>query len=339
MESVVITGANGFIGSNLCKYFLDRSYEVHAMVRPTSDLHFLEGLPVNVIQVDLSKPDSIRLPPRIDYIIHAASMVSDLASSKSVLRNIRDATVNLVTHLRDRGIALKRFIFISSTLVLGYGAREISEARPGRSAFFLPYTRAKRAAEEFLLEQHRETGFPVIILRPGDVFGPNDRTTSLKLLRAIEGGVPPIVSGGDWIFGFCYVSNLAQACLLACQMRGADGKAYSVTNGQDVTWRMFFTILLARLGKCQRIPVPAAPLYVAALFMRLLHAAIPSYEPMLSYYRISRITSHASYDICDAVKELGYAPDQDFERQVNSIVDWYLREKAMGYLDRSSGGR
>jgi nucleoside-diphosphate-sugar epimerase len=332
MESVLITGANGFIGSNLCRYFLGRSFEVFALVRRSSDLHFLEGLAVTLIRGDLASPQSIQLPPRLDYIVHAAAVVSDFASEETAKRNIFDTTANLVSATRDQGIALKRFVYISSTLVLGYGRLNISETNPGLSARFLPYTRAKQEAEAYLREQHLQWGFPVIILRPADVFGPNDRTVSMKLLPAIESGVPPIVGHGNWMLGFCYVENLALACALACRIRGHDGKAYAVTNGQEVTWRRLFGAILQRLGRRQRIYVPVVPLRFAAFVLQLLHTLFPAFEPPLSRYRIRRVTTHSSYDISDTVRDLEYRPDQDFEKQVDSIVDWYLREKRLGYL-------
>ena len=63
MERVLVTGANGFIGSNVCAYLLERSYEVYGLVRETSDLHFLEGLPVKLIRGDLTNASAIPFPP------------------------------------------------------------------------------------------------------------------------------------------------------------------------------------------------------------------------------------------------------------------------------------
>jgi nucleoside-diphosphate-sugar epimerase len=332
MERVLITGANGFIGSNLCKYFLERSYEVYGLVRDTSNLHFLENLPVVLVRGDLRSPGSIRLPDRIDYVIHAAAVANERASRATALGNIYQTTVNLVRLLRDRGISPRRFVYISGTLVLGYMGRNISEANPGASRPSFWYIRAKEMAEEFLRERHRQDGFPTIILRPSDVYGPNDRTMSMLVLDGIEKGVPPIVGHGNWVFSFCYVSNLCQACLLACRMKGMDGKAYTVANGVDITWREYFSIFLRRLGKRQWLYTPVSIAYVAAFFMMVLHAIVPAFEAKLNFYRIHRITTDTSYDISETVGELGFHPHQDTKRQVDSIVDWYLAEKASGHL-------
>ena len=132
MERVLITGANGFIGSNLCSYFLEHSYEVYGLVRESSDLHFLEGIPVKLIRGDLAKEKDIPLPSSIDYVIHAASLVLDDAPLAAARQNILDSTVNLVRSLEGSQVHLKRFIYISTGLVLGYRSMHISEDNPGQ---------------------------------------------------------------------------------------------------------------------------------------------------------------------------------------------------------------
>ncbi len=335
MESVLITGANGFIGSSLSEHFLTRGYRVYGMVRPTSDLHFLDGLGVELVRGDLADPASIRLPEGVDFVVHAAASVSDFASEKEARRDTVETTKNLVAAVKALRRPLKRFVYISSTLVLGYGRLGITEASPGRSARFLAYTRVKQEAEEFLQEQRRAWGLPLVILRPSDVFGPRDRTTSVKLLPAMEAGVPAIVGHGNWQMGFLYVENLAQACRLCCEMKGRDGGAYTVTNGQEVTWRRLFTAFMTRLGRRQRIYVPVIPARAAAFVLELIHAVFPAFQPPLSRYRIARVTTPSSYDITETIQDLGYQPDQDFERQIDAIVAWYRQEKGRGKIRRA----
>jgi nucleoside-diphosphate-sugar epimerase len=325
---ILITGANGFIGSNLCRYFLDQSWDVFGLVRRTSDLHFLEGLPVPLVYADLSEPAPIDFPSGLDFVIHAASLVRDTTTMAEARRNTYDTTRNLLAQLDLRGIVLKRFVYISTALVLGHRSTDISEEKPGRPARGIrQYVNAKMMTEALLVKEFREHGLPMVILRPTDVYGPNDRTSSMRVLSAIDDGWPAIAGSGKRVLSFCYVDNLAQACALACQMRGSNGAAYTVTNGQDITWRELMGYFQSRLGRRQRLFVPVIAAYAIALALQLLHAIIPPVRVRVSFYPVSKVGRDTSYDISRTRRELGYQPDQDLPRQLESIVQWYRAEK------------
>lgn len=332
MRRVLITGANGFIGSNLCRWFRERGWEVDALVRESSDLHFLAGLDVRLIKGDLRFPQDIELPAGTTHVVHAAALVSDMAGDDECSRNIFDSTRNFVRMLRDSGAPLRRFVYISTTLTLGFAGYDISEERPGRTAVFLPYVRHKLRTENELRDLHALRGFPAVILRPGDVFGRNDRITCANLLKGCERGFPLIVGHGRWRFGYCHVGNLCQAVDLALVREGIEGRAYTVTNGALPTWRDFFRGLQKGLGKKQRIYVPVWTAHALAAGLDLLHRIFPRFKPELNYYRIKRITTETTYDISRTVAELGYKPDDDFERQFAEVVDWYLEERKNGLM-------
>ena len=290
-------------------------------------------MPVSLVYADLAHPGPMGLPTGIDYVIHAASLVVESMTMEEARRGIYDATVNLLRGLKDCRIEPKRFVYISTALVLGHRSTNISEERRGAPARgLMPYVKAKEMTEALLRERCRAEGLPVVILRPTDVYGPNDRTSSLRLLKGIEDGWPVIAGTGKRILSFCYVENLARACHLACQMRGANGAAYTVTNGQDITWRQLMRFFQDRLGKRQRFFVPVIAAYLIALGMQLLHAIFHGFVVRVSFYPVSKVGRDTSYDISRTRDELGYEPDQDLERQLESVVEWYLAEKASGHI-------
>lgn len=329
---IFITGANGFVGSNLCRHFLTEGWEVYGLVRTTSDLHFLNGLEVKLVTGDLLRPEEIRIPDGIDYIVHAASIVSDVADDETCRKHIYQLAVNLVRRIQSLPHKPKRLVYISTAVTLGFNARNISEERPGESALFLEYTRYKVKTERMFLDEWRSNGLPVVILRPADVYGPYDRTSCAKILRACERGVQLIVGHGNWRFGFCYIDNLCQAVHLALLKDGIEGRAYTVTNGELPTWRMFFSGLQKGLKKKQRFYQPVWIGFAVAACMEGIRKLYRHYEPTLNYYRIKRITTETTYDISRTIAELGYAPDDRIDRQIEAIVTWYLKERRDGFI-------
>lgn len=332
MGHVFITGANGFIGSNLCRYFLEKGFEVNGLVRRTSDLHFLEGLSVRLFYGDLLEPRSFEIPQPVDYIIHSASLVSDLATGSQCESGIYGVAVNLIRKIIEQNIHPKKIVCISTALTLGFNGLNISEENPGESAQFLPYTLHKKKAEDYFFEQAGKHGLPLVILRPGDVFGPNDRVSCAKILRGRERGFPIIVGHGNWYFGYCYVDNLCQAVYLACLKEGVEGRAYSVTNSEFPTWRNFFSGLQEGIHKKQRVYVPVSLAYFVAYIQELRRKFSSHFEPEITYYRIKRITTHTTYDISKTIRELGYKPDNSMDKQIQAIVNWYKEEKKKGYI-------
>jgi nucleoside-diphosphate-sugar epimerase len=326
MPSVLITGANGFIGSHLCDAFLESEYEVHGLVRSTSNLKFLKDSKVRLIYGDLQDIDSIELPESVEVIVHAAASVSDYASMEECRRNILDITINLTDWAMRRCTQLRKFVYISTALTMGYCADNISEYNPGRSAEYVPYIHMKKQTETFLLERFRQSGFPVVVMRPGDVYGPRDRTSCEIMLRGAERGQLVIVGRGNKKFGFCYPDNLCRAVLAAVEKSGTGGQAYTVTNSVFPTWRAFFAALREGVGRPQRIYVPVSFALAVVLFLGLIRRLFPGFKPAINYYRIRRITCQTTYDLSKTIRELDYNPDDDYERQFRAIVEWYKRD-------------
>jgi len=326
-RSVLITGANGFIGSHLCDAFANAGYRVYGLVRRTSDLRFLDDSKVELIYGDLRGIEKIRLPDGLEVIVHAAALVSDNASRRQCKAQIYDITVNLVRWVRENCPSLLKFVYISTALTIGYCADGISEENPGRSAEYVPYNYTKKMVEAYLLKLYRDSGFPVVILRPGDVYGPRDRTSCELMLEAAERNVPLIVGRGDKKFGFCYPGNLCKAALAAANRPGTTGRAYTITNGICPTWGEFFASLQEGVGKPQRLYVPVWISMVAAVLLELAKRIIPGFKPGINYYRIRRITAQTTYDLSKTYRELGYQPEDDYKSQFQTIVDWYKRER------------
>lgn len=324
---VFVTGANGFVGVNLCRGLTALNYRVVGMVRPDSDLRMLDGVRIELVRGDLRRPGSLRPPRDTQYVVHSAATVSDSASDTECRAGILAATRHLAEAALEQCPQLRRFVYISSALVLGYGRTGIAESRPGRSCTYLPYVKYKQQAESLLLSLYRSRGLPVVILRPSDVYGRFDRTSVLRMCRAIDRGVPILVGTGASKLAYCHVETLVRAVARVCEFEGAVGKCYTVASDTPVTWREFFGHLSKGLGRPLRGPMPAALVFAAVVVIELARRLVPLRNPDLTQYRFRRATQDTTYDTSATVRELGLAPDEDIAGQLLAAARWYREHR------------
>jgi nucleoside-diphosphate-sugar epimerase len=319
---VFITGANGFIGANLCRGLAARGFRVTGLVREGADLSALDGTDVELVRGDLRRP-GVRLPAGTEHMVHAAAPVSDSAGSRQCQEGIYVATQNLVGAVQEQCPRLRRFVFLSTALVLGCGRTGISPTRPGRDLGCVPYVRYKRETERWLLAVHAERGFPVVILRPTDVYGPLDRTSIAPMCRALDGGIPLLVGTGQGRIAYCHVETVVRAVERALVEERAVGRCYTVANVTTLTWRDFFGYLAAGLGRPLRPPVPTAAAFGLTVATELLRWFLPLARPGLTRYRFKRATTDTTYDTSATVRELGCIADEDVAAQLAAAARWY----------------
>ncbi|MEW5902655.1 MAG: hypothetical protein AB1715_14405, partial [Acidobacteriota bacterium] len=82
----------------------------------------------------------------------------------------------------------------------------------------------------------------------------------------------------------------------------------------------------------QRVYIPVWAAMLLASFQELRKWLSPRFESEVTRYRVRRITTETTYDISRTIDELGYKPDNNTERQIQAIVDWYLEEKRKGFI-------
>jgi dihydroflavonol-4-reductase len=110
----LITGANGFIGSHLTRFLINRGEKVRVLVRPKSNLRSLEGLPVEVAYADLREANS--LPPALRNVQRVYHVAADYRlwaeNPEEIYESNVNGTRNLLAAARQAGI--DRFIYTSS---------------------------------------------------------------------------------------------------------------------------------------------------------------------------------------------------------------------------------
>jgi len=319
-----ITGINGFIGSNLAARLIKEGQEVSGLVRKTSDLSFLKGLKVKLFFGDLSSRTLLdKATEGVDIVYHVAGLASDWGPIELFRKINVEGTKNLLKSSLESGV--KRFVFISSTAVHGFGGfHNATEDFPKTPTIF-PYCITKREAEDLVNRFHKERGLPTLIIRPGNVFGPKDRTTFVKMAELLEKGQMVYINRGKPLTCPTYIENLVDAILLAVNREDTVGETFIITDGLEITWKEYIDKIAEKLGvRRPLLSIPYSLAYsagaVCEAILKLLRSKRP---PIITRYRIANVAKDYHFSIEKAKIKLGYQPRVSLDEAMERTVKWY----------------
>lgn len=304
-KTAFVTGANGFVGTNLLRELLAQDWRVVAMCRKSSDIRDLEGLPVERVIADVTDIDSLRaaMPRNPDAVFHAAGNTSLWArAGVEQLRVNVKGTRNVVRVALEK--CARRFVHTSSVVAFGLHSGTVTEDTPTRGSNSpVVYVRSKAMAEREV-RHGISKGLPAVIVNPGHLVGPYDRHNWSRLFGLVRGhrlpGVPP--GGGS----FCHAPTVA-ATLIAAAERGEVGANY-LLGGADVSYAGLASEIARLIGRKTRVRALPPKLlrtyalaeeYIAPLFGR---------EPEITRDAVELLASNLYCSSRRAMRELGYQP-------------------------------
>jgi nucleoside-diphosphate-sugar epimerase len=325
MMRVLVTGATGFIGSNLVETLVAKGYEVKCLVRRPS--RHLEELGVELVKGDITLRDTLKgIAKDVDVVCHLAAILGRYGIPDNVYWKVNVEGTKLLMEecLKE---SLRNFIYCSTAGVVGplknptLLANEKSPYNPSDI-----YELTKAEAEKLVLKYHNTYSLPVTVLRPAFVYGPRDMHL-LELFKAIQEGSFVHIAGGRSIIHPTYVGDVIQAFEL-CLGRKGSGEIFIVAGERPVTWRDFVQIAAGAL----QVPPPSLSiprwLAISLAFIMEGSAKLFSFHPPLTISRVRYLTENRAYDISKIKKELGYRPIK-LEEGIKKTIEWYIQN---GYL-------
>lgn len=325
MATCLITGATGFLGGHLAEAAAARGWKVRALARATSDVSQLDRPGIEVVRGDLA--EAATLPAALDgveVVFHAAAKVGDWGP----VAGYREVNVGGTRNLLEacRGRSLRRFIHFSSLGV--YAARHhygTTEDEPLPDQHMDGYTQSKVESERLALEWQRSHGLPVVVLRPGFIYGPRDRTVLPKLVENLRKGIVRYLGPGDQALNTIFVRNLVAAAFLPVERDEVVGRVYNLTDGERVSKRRFIEGIADGLGVPR--PTGSVPLWIARLaawaMENIARARGDAQPPRLTQARLKFLGLNLDFSIERARRELGYAPPYTFEQGLAETIAWY----------------
>jgi dihydroflavonol-4-reductase len=320
---VLVTGANGFIGSHVVEALLARGDDVRCLLRPSSDRRWLEGLEYEAVigAVD-DRPSLTPAVTGVDAVYHCAG-ATKARKAEALYRVNAEGTANVADACLAR-VTPPLLVYVSSQAAAGPCRADGARREADDCVPVSHYGRSKLEGERAL--RRREADLPFVIVRPSAVYGPRD-TEMLLFFKFVNKGIEPALGWNDRYLSLCYVDDLADAILLAGREAKARGETYFVAHDEVWDWRGVSRAAAAALGvKTKTVRVPKAVLFGAATIAEL--AATLTGKAATLNREFARVMLEELWvcDISKARNELGFAPRVGFVEGAKLTAAWYREQ-------------
>lgn len=332
MESILITGASGFIGSFIVQEALERNFNVWAGIRASSSKRYLTDSKIRFLELNFAQPNELRAQlseykkkyHKFDYIVHCAGVTKCVDKKEFDQVNYLQ-TKCFVDLLCELKMIPKQFIYISTLSVFGpihekdYSPISENDTPQPNTAYGL----SKLKAELYIQSL---SGFPYVIYRPTGVYGPREADYFL-MAKSIRQHTDFSVGYKRQDLTFVYVKDIVQAIFLGID-KGVSRRAYFLSDGEVYNSRAFSDLIQKELGDpfVIHLRCPLIVLKIVSLLAEFIATRSGKSSTLNSdKYKIMK-QRNWQCDITPVVKELGYLPKYNLEKGVKETIAWYKKE-------------
>lgn len=327
-DTVLVTGASGFVGAAVARKALERGFKVRALMRPTASRANVAGLDVEIVSGDMRDAGSMRRALEgVRYLFHVAADYRLWARDPLEItrNNLEGAKATMQAALQAR---VERVVYTSSVAALkpGEGAPADETSRHTEQSAIGVYKKSKLLAEREVERMIAEEKLPAVIVAPSTPIGPRDikpTPTGRIIVEAARGAMPAFVDTG---LNLVHVDDVAEGHFLALE-KGGIGENY-ILGGEDVSLAQMLADIAALAGrKAPRIKLPVAPLFPLAFAAEAV-AHLTGKEPLLTADALRMSRYRMYFSSAKARRELGYAA-RPYREGLKDAHAWFA---ANGYF-------
>lgn len=267
-KTVLITGATGLLGSQILSRLIRQEYTLYALKRASSIIPFQEEK-INWIEVNSIEENPFRqIPATIDFVIHAAAMVSYKKSDRAEIFRVNTEWTEFLAKYALNA-AVKKFIFISSISALSKNSNShyVDEKTPRTDGGFMSnYGISKRQAEAILWDLSAK-GLPILIFNPSVIIGPAKRYQSSAQLFGYVADQKPFYTKG--FINYIDVRDVADIVVESLQTT-IENEQFLLNAGSTSYQNFFVTIAKQLQVKAPWIGIPKFVVVLGAIMENII---------------------------------------------------------------------
>lgn len=317
-RTILVTGAGGFIGHHLANDLTAKGHSVVGVDLKYPENQHQDGF--RTVVSDFRNWDQLRqLLSGVEIVFHLASAHLQISLPDSEYWDINVYSLRPFLELaRQSGV--QRFVHVSSVGVFGNldacPADEQTACKPQSI-----YGETKLAGEVEVLKFSKETGFPVVVLRPAWVYGPGCPRT-LKIYKTLRKGRFVMVGNGQNLRHPIYISDMLSAFHLSVEAESAIGETFVIGGDRTITTKEMLDSFCKVFDLSRpRIKIPLSLVRLLASGVEILFS-LTRKEPPLSRRSLEFFHTNNSFDIFKARRILGFSPRLSFEAGLNESRPW-----------------
>ncbi len=326
---ILITGADGVLGSNLVRVLLSRNYEVSVLLENKNNSFTLDGLDITKVRGDILNPEDIdNIIKDKDIVIHCAANTCIWPPRSEIVNKTNiNGTKNIINSVLKFNI--KKLVYIGTANSFGFGSIENpgNETNPYLSKKYgLDYMDSKHQAQNLVLDAVRNQNLPAVVVNPTFIIGPFDSKPSsgAMILSIYKGKIPGYTKGGrNYIAAKDAAVGIANAIT-----KGRIGECYILGN-ENLRYKEAFEKISKTIGtKPLNIKLPNF-IVKSYGYLCSLNAAITKKVPTITYELSLISCENHYYSAQKAVEELDL-PQTPIEVGIEECFKWF---KENNYLD------
>jgi predicted dehydrogenase/nucleoside-diphosphate-sugar epimerase len=323
-EKVFVTGGTGFLGKRLIGRLVAEGYPVRVLARKLSNIEPLKKMGVEIFFGDVAEKASLEQAFKgIDIVVHAAAGTS--GSQKDCDTATLQGTRNVIE--MSEKFKIKKLVYVSSCSVYGVADYKTDqlvnedsslERYPERRG---AYTASKQTAEGFVIKAMKTGDLPVVILRPGTIYGPGGDLFSPMMGFSLFNKAFIVIGNGKFELPFVYIDNLVEAIIKTIQSEQANNNIFNVVDSERITKKQYMQQLIKKLyPEAWKFYFPYSLLYFIIWCQEVLFSALKR-KPFLTRYRLVSSQKNIRYENSKIINKLNWNPKVSFAGAVSAIID------------------